>query len=438
MTGRSVPQPGRFSIATLGCKVNQFESAAIIEQLAAAGWRQVPFGQDADLCLINSCTVTARSDAETRRLIRRARRAAPAAWLVASGCCAQVAPETLMAMAEVDQVLGNEEKLELIRHLQHRQHRVAPCRSAGQQPPAARLTCFADHTRAFLQVQNGCDAGCSYCIVPAARGASRSAHPDQVLQTAARLAAAGHQELVLTGIHLGSYGSDLQPRTGLLQLVQQLEAQGAFPRIRLGSLEPNELHDELLALFAASPRLCPHLHVPLQSGSDSVLKRMGRTYDTACYRERIETVSRLLPEAFIAADLIAGFPGESDEEHRTTCEFVSSLSLADLHVFPYSARPGTPAAALPGHLPAAVIRQRAEELRSIAAAKLAAFRLRFVGSILPVLGMRYNRQERMIHGLSRNYLEVVFPGSEELLNREVVVEIVSERAGRLVGSRASF
>ncbi|ACD95940.1 tRNA (N(6)-L-threonylcarbamoyladenosine(37)-C(2))-methylthiotransferase MtaB [Trichlorobacter lovleyi] len=424
----------RFAVATLGCKVNQFETADMIEQMQTAGWQQVKFSEVADLYLINSCTVTARSDAESRRLIRRARRTNPHAKIVATGCYAQVAPADLLNLPDLqpDLVLGNQEKHDLVQHIKQGRHQITDLTSLKASGPL-RLTSFAEHTRAFLQIQNGCETGCSYCIVPIARGPSRSVPPPEVLEAVSRLVASGYQEVVLTGIHMGAYGLDLSPPGSLTALVQQLEDQNVVPRLRLGSIEPNELTDELLTLFKKSSRLCHHLHIPLQSGSDSVLQRMGRGYNTSFYANRIVTAAQLLPDAFIAADLIAGFPGETEQEFSETCNFVTSLPLADLHVFPYSTRPGTKAAAMSGHLKPAIIKERAEHLRGIAADKRAAFQHRFIGSVLQILGQRYSVKTGVLTGLSRNYLEVSYQGSTQLLNQEVMVEIQALQNGLLTG-----
>jgi len=433
MTSTEPHNTKRFAVATLGCKVNQFETADMVEQLQADGWQLVPFTAEADLYLINSCTVTARSDAESRRLIRRARRANPQARVVATGCYAQVASADLQALPELNLVLGNEEKHDLVLHLEQGEHQVTDLTSLKTSGPL-RLTSFSEHTRAFLQIQNGCETDCSYCIVPIARGPSRSVPPQEVLEAVSRLVGSGYQEVVLTGIHMGAYGLDLSPRSSLTELVQLLEKQNAIPRLRLGSIEPNELTDGLLALFKDSTRLCHHLHIPLQSGSDSVLQRMGRGYDTSFYYNRITTAAQLLPDAFIAADLIAGFPGETEQEFGETCAFVASLPLADLHVFPYSIRPGTKAAAMPGHLKPGIIKERAELLRKIAAEKRAAFQQRFINKPLPVLGQRHNPLTKQVIGLSRNYLEVCYPGSAQLLNQEVVVQIDGLEHSLLTGN----
>ena len=434
MTSLNSASGKRFSVATLGCKVNQFETADMVEQLQSTGWQQVAFGEPAELCLINSCTVTSRSDTESRRLVRRARRTNPDARVVVTGCYAQVSPQELIALPEVDQVLGNEEKHTLIQHLESGSHQVSNLKHRTSNH-LLRLTSFAEHTRAFLQVQNGCEAGCAYCIVPEARGPSRSVVAEEILAAAGRLAANGYQELVLTGIHLGAYGLELAPRSSLITLVQLLEQQAAMPRLRLGSIEPTELSDELIELIRGSSRLCHHLHIPLQSGSDTVLQRMGRQYTTNLYQNRIEAAVQALPDAFIAADLIAGFPGETEQEFDDTCVFISSLPIADLHVFPYSIRPGTRAAGMPNHLRPQLIKERAEILRNLATEKHCSFQQRFIGTILPVLGQRYNSKTGQVIGLSRNYLEIAYPGSAELLNQESMVQIEGVTNGRLYGHK---
>ncbi len=423
----------QFAIATLGCKVNQFETADMIEQLKSDGWHLVGFGEPADLCIINTCTVTARSDAESRRLIRRARRNNPQARIVVTGCYAQVAPHELELMPEVDLLLGNNEKQSILYHLKQGTHQITDLKSL-KESGTLRLTSFAEHTRAFVQVQTGCEAFCAYCIVPFARGPSRSAEPDAIISTVKRLADRGFQEVVLTGIHLGLYGADLSPPVTLAELVSRLlDSKNRIPRLRLGSIEPNELSDMLLSLLSSSPNICPHLHIPLQSGSDSVLRRMGRKYDSSFYRSRIEQAAAFLPEAFIAADVITGFPGETELEFMETCRLIEALPLANLHIFPYSRRAGTRAALMEGHLQSAVIKRRAELLRKIAAAKLDTFQQRFTGRCLPVLGQKYDFENSLMTGLSRNYLEVVYNSATPLLNLESVVQIDKQQYGRLYG-----
>ncbi len=425
---------GRVAIATLGCKVNQFDTADMAEQFRAAGWELVPFNAQADLYLINSCTVTGRSDAETRRMVRRARRMNPAARVVATGCCAQVQPAMLAALPELDQVLGNEEKRSIVAAIADGVNRVSDLTTLTEAGPL-RLTSHLEHTRAFLQVQNGCENGCSYCIVPAARGPNRSVPPEEVIAAVQRLTAGGYREVVLTGIHLGAYGADLHPPTGLTALVERLLVDTALPRLRLGSIEPNEVTGTLLDRFVSSDRLCPHLHIPLQSGCDTVLERMGRRYSADSYHRLLEDVAARLPDAFIAADLIAGFPGESEAEFEATLLLLKRLPLADLHVFPYSRRPGTPAADLAGQLPSPLITNRAELMRRIGAEKRTAFQRRFIGRTVSALGIRYDPRDRTITGLTPNYLEVRYPAGTELLNQEVRVQVTASEKGVLLGRR---
>lgn len=430
----------KVAITTLGCKTNQFESAAMIEQLEGAGYKVVPFAEFSDIYIINSCTVTARTDAETRRIIRRARRMNPQARIVATGCYAQVAPGDLEQMPELDSVLGNREKNDIAVLLESANHKVSDISILKEAEPL-KLTSFAEHTRAFLQAQTGCNSFCAYCIVPYARGRSRSVKADEVLEGVRELAGNGYQEIVLTGIHLGAYGLDLSPVTSLTALVSQIDQERIVPRLRVGSVEPNEVTDELLDLMAASEIICPHLHLPLQSGCDSVLDRMGRHYSSGFFRKLIAKVTSSLPDAFIGADVIAGFPGESEAEFNDTMQLLEELPFSDLHVFPYSSRPGTRAAGMPGQLQAGIIKERAAILRDVAERKKAAFLERFVGRELQVLVQGYNPKPLQCKGLSRNYIEVHFPGSAEMVNREQTVRILAcdgkNCSGLLAGERKS-
>jgi threonylcarbamoyladenosine tRNA methylthiotransferase MtaB len=412
----------KVAISTLGCKTNQFESAAMIEQLENSGYRMVPFSDLADIYIINSCTVTARTDAETRRHIRRARRLNPSARIVATGCYAQVAPGELEAMPELDSVLGNREKQDIAALLESEVHLVSDI-AAERQAEALHLTSFAEHTRAFLQIQNGCNSFCSYCIVPYARGRSRSVPTTDILSEITTLAGNGFQEIVLTGIHLGAYGLDLTPPASLVELTGLIDRQKLVARLRIGSVEPNEVCDELLTLMAGSAMICPHLHLPLQSGSDTVLARMGRHYTAGFFRSLVEKVTRILPDAFIGADVIAGFPGETEAEFNETAALLEELPFSDLHVFPYSRRPGTAAATMAGHLPAHLITERAAKMRAIASRKKQKFLESFIGRELPVLVQTCSDDTRICRGLSRNYCMVEFIGDVTYINREVTVTV---------------
>lgn len=412
----------RVAISTLGCKTNQFESAAMIEQLKSAGYSVVPFSEPSDIYIINSCTVTARTDAETRRLIRRARRLNPESRIIATGCYAQVAPGELEKMPELDCVLGNQEKQHISSLLEISGNAISDI-NVSDHAEALKLSSFAEHTRAFLQIQNGCNTFCAYCIVPYARGRSRSVAREEVLRGARDFAENGYKEVVLTGIHLGAYGADLSPATSLTSLVREISTATILPRLRVGSIEPNEVSAELLELMARSTNICPHLHLPLQSGSDTVLQRMGRPYTAADFRNLVTRINTALPHAFIGADVIAGFPDETEEDFAETVRLLEELPLSDLHVFPYSRRPGTRAAGMPGHLPSQVISARAAVLRSIAAEKKSHFLQQFVGKELEILVQGFSEGTGECRGLSRNYIAVTFQGRKSWVNTEVSIMV---------------
>jgi threonylcarbamoyladenosine tRNA methylthiotransferase MtaB len=422
----------RVAIATLGCKTNQFESAAMSEKFERAGYAIVPFTEPADIYIVNSCTVTARTDAETRRLIRRARRLNPHARVVATGCYAQVAEGDLEQMPELDSVLGNQEKQDIIGLVEGGKSLVSDITAERTSGPLA-LSSFAEHTRAFLQAQNGCNSFCTYCIVPFARGRSRSVPLEDVLQGVRELSANGYHEVVLTGIHLGAYGLDLNPSVTLTDLVACIDRELIVPRLRIGSVEPNEISDELLALMTHSQIVCPHLHLPLQSGSNSVLRRMGRRYTTDFFRNLVQRISTALPHAFIGADVIAGFPGESDVEFYETLQLINELPFSDLHVFPYSSRPGTKAADMPDQVQSFVIKNRAERLRDAATVKKRGFLLHQTGCKLNVLVQGCNPKSLVCNGLSRNYTNVSFAGNPDMINTEVTVQVTSTGSHGVTG-----
>lgn len=415
----------RVSFVTLGCKTNQFETAAMNEALRKEGFVVVPAGEPADVCVINTCTVTARTDAESRRLVRRAHRENPEAAIVVAGCYSQLSPEVFREFPGVSLIIGNSEKRELaglLRGLNGGQTvKVSDISVELEAAPLLPET-FAEHTRAFLQVQNGCDGRCSYCIVPRVRGRSRSVPPERALEGLRSFAARGFREVVLTGIHLGAYGLDLTPPSSLFDLVSQAERERIVPRLRLGSVEPTEIPDRLIRLISESESICPHLHIPLQSGEDGVLSAMNRTYTTEFYRGVVEKLVEAVPTIFLGTDLIVGFPGETDEAFDRSYRFLESLPLAAFHVFPFSPREGTPAATMPGRVPAIVVRERAEALRKLSAAKKRSFFERFVGGELEVL-IQEKGKDGSLKGLSRNYIPVSVTGCPALVNSEVRVRV---------------
>jgi threonylcarbamoyladenosine tRNA methylthiotransferase MtaB len=424
------------SIATLGCKTNQFESAAMEERLRDAGYQIIPFEEGAELVVVNTCTVTTSTDSQSRNLIRRARRLNLDCRVIVTGCYAQIDPEAIRAIPGVAMVIGNDEKKDLLRYLAEEQEDqliAVGNPSTGRGTSPLSLSTFTERSRAFVQIQNGCDAFCSYCIIPYARGSSRSLEVDEVLRQVRKLADHGFPEVVLTGIHMGAYGQDLQPKSNLLELVRLIEADIELPRLRLGSIEPTEIPDQLIDLMACSDRLCPHLHIPLQAGDNNVLQRMNRHYGVQFFHELIMRIHDKLPEAAIGLDVIAGFPGETETEFEHTCRLIESLPVSHLHVFPFSRRPGTPAADMAGQLSGDLIKERCSILRSLGEEKNRQFAEKFIGRVLEVV-VEGGEKGGLGRGLARNYLNVYFPGGSKLQGKRAWVNVKSWSPAGLKGT----
>lgn len=424
---------GTFAVVTLGCKTNQFESASMAEQLMQAGFEQVDFSAGAALVIVNTCTVTAATDSQSRNLIRRSRRLNPDCRVIVTGCYAQIDPSALKDLPGVDLVLGNGEKGQLMDRLLAEGPKVQVGDIRQEQGVSVDLNFFGSRSRAFVQIQNGCDAFCSYCIIPHARGPSRSARPEQVMEQVAKFCEAGFPEIVLTGIHIGGYGRDLQPRTSLAELVAGLLDKTSVGRLRLGSIEPQELTDELIDLAASSSRVCPHFHIPLQAGDDGILKAMNRHYSVDYFRCLVNDIKARLPDAAIGLDVITGFPGETEETFANTRDLIASLPVTHLHVFPFSRRPGTPAATMPLQVPGPLARQRASALRELGEAKQRDFAQRFIGrKVNVVVEGKGDGSQRS--GLTVHYLPVSFPGPADLAGSEVTVLVEGYGEDGLVGS----
>ncbi|MCX8073412.1 MAG: tRNA (N(6)-L-threonylcarbamoyladenosine(37)-C(2))-methylthiotransferase MtaB [Candidatus Binatia bacterium] len=422
------------AITTLGCKVNQYDTVAIAQALRRRGCEIVEFPRFADVYIVNSCTVTDRADSESLRLARRARRLNPQALVVLTGCFAQVAPQRA-AIPEVDVVVGLNRLAELVEIVCGDRPLARVVVSDLRQTRKVRTVGVgtdSSRTRAFLKVQEGCDLFCSFCIVPMARGASRSVPPRAVVEQYDLLASIGVREIVLTGVHLGSWGHDLSPRLELADLVEMLLERDRVPRLRLSSIDPPEITPRLLHLFETAPALCPHLHVPIQAGVDSVLRRMRRRYDTELVRACLTEIRSRLPHAAIGTDVIAGFPGETEAEFEEGRAFFESLPLTYLHVFPYSPRQGTTAAKLPEQVPRTTVLHRARELRAQGERKRAAFARMFIGQKLKVLFEDRESDGGWSQGYSRNYQRVRVP-TRIPGNSERDVEIVACEKGQLIG-----
>lgn len=426
----------RVAIATLGCKVNQCESAGIAASLKARGMTVVPFETEADGYVINTCTVTARTDYQSRQLIRRAIRKNPQAVILVTGCYAQRNPDEIARIPGVRFIAGNVEK-EAIPDILCDMTAGKPQVRVGDIRLSRAIshlgaTVFPEHTRAFLKIQDGCNAFCSYCIVPHARGPSRSLAPEAVIEQITAIAGAGYREVVLTGIHLGAWGRDLKPPADLATLIGRI-ARGSGPeRLRLSSIEPREITTELITLMGDLPGICRHLHIPLQSGDDGILAAMGRDYHAAFFRDLVARLSAAVPGLAVGIDVMAGFPGETEEAFANTLDLVTEMPVAYLHVFPYSKRPKTPAAAMAGQIPEEEKKRRAERLRVVGAAKRQAFAERFIGSPLAVLVEgRKDKNSGLPVGFSDNYIPVAVRGSVAA-NRIVRVMPEAFRGGVLI------
>ena len=427
----------RIAITTLGCKINQYDSAVIQGRLDARH-SFVPFDERADCYVINSCTVTDRADWEARQLVRRAKRLNPAAKVLVTGCYAQVNPQEVARVSGVDYVVGLNRLDDLIQFVEeapaHATQIAVSDVKRERGVPVLGTRALPGHTRAFLKIQEGCSYSCTYCIIPTARGLSRSVASREVMEQVRRLADAGYKEIVLTGIHLGGYGQDLKPKMDLTALVEMIAESRLLPRLRLSSLDPREVPDQLLDLVAASDVICPHLHICAQAGNDEILKRMRRNYDTAYYRALLDRVRERLPDAALGSDIIVGFPGETDEQFETSLEFFASSPLTYFHVFPYSSRRGTVAASLPDPVPTSVKKSRGRRMRELGEQKKSEFCGGFVGRRADVLiEAKVDRATGLHKGFSRNYLPVAVSAAGDLANREIDVRLETFRNGWLTG-----
>ena len=426
-----------FRVITFGCKINQCDTAGMSQELARRGWRPAPPGVTPELHLVNTCTVTGRADQQARQTIRRLFREAPGVPIWVTGCYAQRAPEELAALPGVQVVLGNREKAVLANLLEASSQGAAPELCVGSFSAAEpfhpwRAQSFPGHTRAWLKIQEGCSHHCSYCIVPKVRGPRRSWPPAEVAAALNELAAAGYQEVVLTGIDLGQYGRDLSPATSLADLVRRLRTDNLPFRVRLSSLEPQEITGTLLMELASWRDFCPHFHLPLQSGAAPVLAAMNRPYRPGAFRDLVLDLAGRFPEAALGLDVLVGFPGETESDFEATRDLVASLPVTYLHVFPFSPRPGTPAAQLKP-LPGREVQRRAGLLRELGRLKKQAFLQTQLNRVREILVEGPAPQRGWLQGLSDNYLRVIFPGPAEWRNRRLLVRFLKLQEEVLVG-----
>jgi threonylcarbamoyladenosine tRNA methylthiotransferase MtaB len=420
----------RLAVVTVGCKANFADSVDIASRAVRAGFDLVPADSPAEVLVINSCTVTHRADRDSRALARRLRRRNPRAVLVMAGCYARVSPEDCGKLPEVDHWVGTLDRDALSLLLDSLAGELLP---RDEEPSGFAIGRLLGHTRTFLKIQDGCDAACSYCIVPKARGRCRSVPLPEAVEAARRAEGDGAREIVLTGIHAGRYGIDRGERDGLAELLEALLSATSRCRFRLGSVEPPEITPRLVELIAGRERICPHIHVPMQSGSDAVLRRMRRTYTSDRYREKLQVISSAVPGVRLGADVIAGFPGESAGDFEETLLRIGQTPLSYLHAFPYSPRAGTESAGWPDDVTAAEKKRRVGLLIEADEAMRRRYLEAQVGKTLSVVAESGGAGERMSEGISENYIEVVFRAESPAGGEIVPVRILSVRERKLEG-----
>ncbi|MCP8967174.1 tRNA (N(6)-L-threonylcarbamoyladenosine(37)-C(2))-methylthiotransferase MtaB [Ectobacillus ponti] len=416
---------------TLGCKVNHYETEAIWQLFKEAGYERTEFERTADVYVINTCTVTNTGDKKSRQVIRRAVRQNPDAVICVTGCYAQTSPAEIMAIPGVDIVVGTQDRVKMLDYIAQYREERQPINAVGNIMKARMyeeldVPYFTDRTRASLKIQEGCNNFCTFCIIPWARGLMRSREPQEVIRQAQQLVDAGYKEIVLTGIHTGGYGSDMKDYN-LAMLLRDLEEQvKGLKRLRISSIEASQITDEVIEVLRNSKVVVRHLHIPIQSGSDTVLKRMRRKYSMAFFKERIDRLKEALPGLAITSDVIVGFPGETDEEFMETFTFIQENRFSELHVFPYSKRTGTPAARMEDQVPEEVKNERVHKLIALSDQLAKEYASAFEGDVLEIIPeepFKESDEEGLFVGYTDNYLKVVFKGSEDLIGELIKVKI---------------
>ncbi|GGE47232.1 threonylcarbamoyladenosine tRNA methylthiotransferase MtaB [Pullulanibacillus camelliae] len=416
---------------TLGCKVNHYETEAIWQLFQTNGYERKDFETTADVYVINTCTVTNTGDKKSRQVIRRAIRKNPNAVICVTGCYAQTSPAEVMAIPGVDIVVGTQDREKMLGYIEEYQREREPINGVSNIMKAKvyeelEVPAFTDRTRASLKIQEGCNNFCTFCIIPWARGLLRSRKPEAVLEQAQKLVDAGYKEIVLTGIHTAGYGEDMKDYN-FAQLLRDLEAKvHGLKRLRISSIEASQVTDEVVEVINQSKVIARHLHIPLQSGSDTVLKRMRRKYTTAFYAEKIKQLKKALPDFALTSDVIVGFPGETEEEFQETYDFIRELKFAELHVFPYSQRTGTPAARMDHQISDEVKHERVRKLISLSNQLAKEYASKYENEVLEVIPEEPFKKDETTGewvGYTDNYLKVRFPARPEMEGQLVRVKI---------------
>ncbi len=420
---------------TLGCKVNHYETEAIWQLFKQEGYERVDFESRSDVYIINTCTVTNTGDKKSRQVIRRAIRKNPDAVICVTGCYAQTSPAEIMAIPGVDIVIGTQDRVKMLEYINQYKEERQPINAVGNIMKSRvyeelDVPSFTDRTRASLKIQEGCNNFCTFCIIPWARGLMRSRDPKEVINQAQQLVDAGYKEVVLTGIHTGGYGEDLKDYN-LARLLSDLEANvKGLKRLRISSIEASQITDEVVEVIKNSNIIVRHLHIPLQSGSDTVLKRMRRKYTMASFAERLRKLKEIMPDLAVTSDVIVGFPGETEEEFMETYHFIKEHQFSELHVFPYSKRTGTPAARMEDQVDEEVKNERVHRLIALSDQLAKEYASKFEGEVLEVIPEEEFKEEvgkGLYVGYTDNYLKVVLPATEEMVGEIVKVKI--DKAG---------
>ena len=418
---------------TLGCKVNAYETEAMWQMFQRAGYQKVDFQQEADVYLINTCTVTNTGDKKSRQIIRRAIRKNPDAVIAVTGCYAQTSPAEVLEIPGVDIVVGTQGRERLLEYVDQVKKTREPINQVGnimkqREFEEMDVPRFSERTRASLKIQDGCNNFCTFCIIPWAKGLSRSRKPENVLEQARKLVDAGYQEIVLTGIHTGGYGEDLE-NYRLADLLWDLDRIEGLNRIRISSIEASQIDERVIEVLNASKKMCRHLHIPIQSGDDTILRRMRRKYTVDEYRDKILRLHEAMPDVAITTDVIVGFPGETDEQFRNSYQLIESLGMYQLHVFPYSKRSGTPAAKMPDQVPNEIKHQRVEQMIQLSKKLQRKYAEKFVGKVLEVIPEKpfHEEQRDLLVGYSDNYLQVVFQADPSVIGK--ICRVRLEEAG---------
>ena len=428
----------RVAFFTLGCKTNQYDTEAMQEQFLRKNYRLVDFVEDADVYVINTCTVTNLGDRKSRQMIRRAHRKNPYAIIAVTGCYAQRAVEEILTIPGVKVAMGTKNRNRIVEYVEKAEamgvaingvEDIMKVREFEETP----IESYDGKTRAILKIQEGCNQFCTYCIIPYARGSVRSRQPESIHQEVERLVKAGFQEVVLTGIHIASYGKDLKD-ANLLLLLQNINDIPGLERIRIGSIEPTLLSEGFIQAVKKLPKVCRHYHISLQSGCDATLKRMNRKYTTVQYMEIVKRLRREIPEAAITTDVMVGFPGETEEEFKHTLSFVESIAFSKIHVFQYSPREGTPAAAFDDQVAAEIKEKRSRQLIELGHQMEKTFMKQFIGKEVLVLFEEESiEKEGCYEGHTDHYIKVIAPGGPELEGKLLLVNIEGMTSGGLLG-----